>query len=83
MTVENAGAAAIEVKGDGNLNAWHQGLSFERVRFSGPALAKIDGLKDSRFDSVSFVGHGSANPWQLGKAEGLQFNQVEPAPEPR
>lgn len=83
VTVENAGAAAIEVKGDGNLNAWHQGLSFERVRFSGPALAKIDGLKDSRFDAVSFSGHGEGNPWQLGKAEGLEFSDVKPAPEPR
>lgn len=54
VSVENAQGKAIEVKGDSQSNAWHQGLVFKRVRFSGPAKAQIDGLKYSRFDSVVF-----------------------------
>ncbi|MFL1416508.1 glycoside hydrolase family 28 protein [Pseudomonas fildesensis] len=80
VSVENAQGAAIEVKGDGEHNAYHQGLVFERVRFSGPARARIDGLKDSRFDRVVFSETGVANPWQLSDSQGLTFNEVEPAP---
>ncbi|MGX1021879.1 exo-poly-alpha-galacturonosidase [Pseudomonas sp. Y3 TE3536] len=81
VTVENAQLAAIEVKGDSLHGAYHQGLSFERVRFSGPAKAKIDGLKGSRFDTVHFSGTGSANPWQVSASDGLVFEDVQPAPE--
>ncbi|WDY56214.1 glycoside hydrolase family 28 protein [Pseudomonas sp. PSKL.D1] len=80
VTVENAGLAAIEVKGDSQHGAYHQGLAFERVRFSGPAKAKIDGLRDSRFDGVHFVETGGANPWQVALSDGLTFHDVEPAP---
>ncbi|VVN89802.1 glycosyl hydrolase family 28 protein [Pseudomonas fluorescens] len=80
VSVENAGLAAIEVKGDSQHDAWHQGLAFERVRFSGPAGVKIDGLKDSRFDAVSFSEAGDANPWQVSGSQGLAFHDVEPAP---
>ena len=68
---------AIEVKGDSQNDAWHQGLVFERVRFSGPAKAQIDGLKDSLFDHVSFSGHGAANPWQITGSVGLTFKDVQ------
>jgi len=81
VTVENAQLAAIEVKGDSLHGAYHQGLSFERVRFSGPAKAKIDGLKGSRFDTVHFSETGSANPWQVSASDGLVFEDVQPAPE--
>jgi len=81
VTVENAQLAAIEVKGDSLHGAYHQGLSFERVRFSGPAKAKIDSLKGSRFDTVHFSETGSANPWQVSASDGLVFEDVQPAPE--
>ncbi|GAB1617386.1 glycosyl hydrolase family 28 protein [Pseudomonas sp. NGC7] len=81
VTVENAQLAAIEVKGDSLHGAYHQGLSFERVRFSGPAKAKIDGLKGSRFDTVHFSETDSANPWQVSASDGLVFEDVQPAPE--
>ncbi|MBA1199210.1 glycoside hydrolase family 28 protein [Pseudomonas plecoglossicida] len=80
VSVENAQLAAIEVKGDSQHGAYHQGLSFERVRFSGPALARIDGLKDSRFDSIRFSETGGTNPWQVKDSDGLAFQDVEPAP---
>lgn len=80
VSVENAQLAAIEVKGDSQHGAYHQGLSFERVRFSGPALARIDGLKDSRFDAIRFSETGGTNPWQLKDSDGLAFQDVEPAP---
>lgn len=80
VSVENAGMAAIEVKGDSQHSAFHQGLAFERVRFSGPAGVKIDGLKDSRFDTVRFSEAGDANPWQVSGSQGLAFHDVEPAP---
>lgn len=79
VSVENAGMAAIEVKGDSQHNAWHQGLVFERVRFSGEAKAKVDGLRDSRFDTVRFSEAG-ANPWQVSNSQGLAFSDVDPAP---
>ncbi|MDR0278718.1 MAG: glycoside hydrolase family 28 protein [Paucimonas sp.] len=79
VSVENAGMAAIEVKGDSQHNAWHQGLVFERVRFSGEAKAKVDGLRDSRFDGVRFSEAG-ANPWQVSNSQGLAFSDVDPAP---
>ncbi|HDS1816262.1 TPA: glycoside hydrolase family 28 protein [Pseudomonas putida] len=81
VTVENAQLAAIEVKGDSQHGAYHEGLNFERVRFSGPAKAKIDGLKGSRFDAVHFSETGSANPWQVSASNGLVFEHVQPAPE--
>lgn len=80
VSVENAQLAAIEVKGDSQHGAYHQGLSFERVRFSGPALARIDGLKDSRFDTIRFSETGGTNPWQVKDSDGLAFQDVEPAP---
>lgn len=80
VSVENAQGKAIEVKGDSQHNAWHQGLVFERVRFSGPAKAQIDGLKDSLFDHVSFSEHGAANPWQITGSVGLTFTDVQPPP---
>lgn len=80
VSVENAQLAAIEVKGDSQHGAYHQGLSFERVRFSGPALARIDGLKDSRFDAIRFSETGGTNPWQVKDSDGLAFQDVEPAP---
>ncbi|MFV3406269.1 MULTISPECIES: glycosyl hydrolase family 28 protein [Pseudomonas] len=80
VTVENAGMAAIEVKGDSQRGAYHQGLAFERVRFSGPAPVKIDGLKDSRFDHLRLSQAASQNPWQIGDSQGLAFTDVEPAP---
>ncbi|MBK5538447.1 glycoside hydrolase family 28 protein [Pseudomonas sp. TH05] len=80
VSVENAKLAAIEVKGEGKNNAYHQGLTFERVRFSGTAKAKIDGLKDSRFDTLRFTQTGGANPWQISDSPGLTFKDVEPAP---
>ncbi|MEE1924430.1 glycoside hydrolase family 28 protein [Pseudomonas sp. 148P] len=79
VSVENAGMAAIEVKGDSQHDAWHQGLVFERVRFSGEAKAKVDGLRDSRFDAVRFSGT-TANPWQVSNSQGLAFSEVDPAP---
>ncbi|WP_410524847.1 glycosyl hydrolase family 28 protein [Pseudomonas sp. DTU_2021_1001937_2_SI_NGA_ILE_001] len=79
VSVENARGAAIEVKGDSAHDAFHQGLVFERVRFSGPAQAKIDGLKDSRFDAVRFSETGDVQPWQVKNSQGLSFSQVEPA----
>ncbi|MCY1183791.1 hypothetical protein D9M73_244390 [compost metagenome] len=82
MSVENAGTAAIEVKGDSRHGAYHQGLAFERVRFSGPAPVKIDGLKDSRFDALRFSRTGGANPWQVQGSQGLAYTDVEPAPHP-
>ena len=81
VSVENAQMAAIEVKGDSQHNAYHQGLVFERVRFSGPAKAKIDGLKDSTFDNIRFSETGGANPWQVSGSQGLAFQDVEPAPQ--
>jgi exo-poly-alpha-galacturonosidase len=80
VSVENAQGKAIEVKGDSQHDAWHQGLVFERVRFSGSAKAQIDGLKDSLFDHVSFSGHGAANPWQITGSVGLTFKDVQPPP---
>jgi exo-poly-alpha-galacturonosidase len=80
VSIENAQGKAIEVKGDSQHNAWHQGLVFERVRFSGPAKAQIDGLKDSLFDHVSFSEHGAANPWQITGSVGLTFKDVQPPP---
>lgn len=82
VSVENAGTAAIEVKGDSQHNAFHQGLVFERVRFSGPAPVKIEGLKDSRFDNLRFSETTGANPWQVSNSQGLAFSDVEPAPKP-
>lgn len=82
VSVENAGTAAIEVKGDSEHNAFHQGLVFERVRFSGPAPVKIEGLKDSRFDNLRFSETTGANPWQVSNSQGLAFSDVEPAPKP-
>jgi exo-poly-alpha-galacturonosidase len=82
VTVENAQLAAIEVKGDSLHGAYHQGLAFERVRFSGPAKVKIDGLQGSRFEAVHFSEAGTGNPWQVGSSEGLVFKDVRPAPEP-
>ena len=80
VSVENAGSAAIEVKGDSQHGAWHQGLVFERVRFSGQARAKIDGLRDSRFAGVSFSDREPGNPWQVSNSQGLAFKDVELAP---
>lgn len=80
VSVENAGMAAIEVKGDSGHDAWHQGLVFERVRFSGEAKVKIDGLRDSRFEGVRFTDTAGANPWKIGTSQGLAFSDVEPAP---
>ncbi len=80
VSVENAGSAAIEVKGDSQHGAWHQGLVFERVRFSGQAKAKIDGLRDSRFAGVSFSDREPGNPWQVSNSQGLAFKDVELAP---
>lgn len=80
VSVENAQGAAIEVKGDSTRNAWHQGLVFERVRFSGPAKVRLDGLKESRFEQVVFSKTGAANPWQITESQGLTFKDVEPAP---
>jgi len=77
VSVENAGSAAIEVKGDSQHDAWHQGLVFERVRFSGQAKAKIDGLRDSRFAGVSFSDREPGNPWQVSNSQGLAFKDVE------
>lgn len=82
VSVENAGTAAIEVKGDSEHNAFHQGLVFERVRFSGPAPVKIEGLKDSRFDNLRFSETNGANPWQVSNSQGLAFSDVEPVPKP-
>lgn len=80
VSVENAGTAAIEVKGDSGHGAWHRGLVFERVRFSGGARVKIDGLRDSRFEGVRFSDTAGANPWKIGTSQGLAFSDVEPAP---
>ncbi|WP_273822776.1 glycoside hydrolase family 28 protein [Pseudomonas asplenii] len=80
VSVEQAKLAAIEVKGDSQGNAYHQGLVFERVRFSGPAKANIDGLKDSRFDQVVFSQTEGGNPWQVKNSQGLTFKEVQPAP---
>ena len=55
-------------------------MVFERVRFSGPAPVKIDGLKDSRFVGLRFTHTGGANPWQVQGSQGLAFTDVEPAP---
>ncbi|KAA8562026.1 Exo-poly-alpha-D-galacturonosidase [Pseudomonas extremaustralis] len=81
VSVENAQGAAIEVKGDALHGAYHQGLVFERVRFSGTAPARIDGLKDSRFDNVVFSQTGATNPWQVSDSHGLVFRDVQPAPQ--
>lgn len=80
VSVENAQGKAIEVKGDSQHNAWHEGLVFQRVRFSGPAGVRIDGLKDSRFEQVVFSDYGTANPWQVTGSTGLNFKAVQPAP---
>lgn len=80
VSVENAQGKAIEVKGDSQSNAWHQALTFERVRFKGSAKAQIDGLKDSVFDNVVFSEQGSANPWQVTGSVGLTFTDVVPPP---
>lgn len=80
VSVENTRGSAIEVKGNSAAGLYHQGLSFDRVRFSGPAGVSIDGLKDSRFDRIEFTGQGPVNPWHLTNTQGLQFNQVHPAP---
>lgn len=80
VSVENAQGRAIEVKGDSQHNAYHQGLVFERVRLRGAAGVRIDGLKDSRFDQVVFSDYGPVNPWQVIESSGLSFNQVEPSP---
>ena len=82
VTVESAKVSAIEVKGDSAHGAYHQGLDFQRVRFIGPAKAKIDGLKDSSFSHITFTQHGSDNPWQISGSQGLTFTDVEPAPQP-
>jgi exo-poly-alpha-galacturonosidase len=82
VTVESAKVSAIEVKGDSAHGAYHQGLDFQRVRFIGPAKAKIDGLKDSSFSRITFTQHGSDNPWQISGSQGLTFTDVEPAPQP-
>jgi len=81
VTVENAQLAAIEVKGDSQHGAFHHHLAFERVRFSGPAVARIDGLKDSRFDAVQFSDTNASNPWQVSGSTGLAFHNVVPAPQ--
>lgn len=80
VSVENAQGSAIEVKGDSQHNAYHQGLIFQDVRFRGAAGARIDGLKDSRFERVVFSEHGNANPWQVTGSSGLSFKDVEPSP---
>lgn len=81
VSVEHAQVAAIEIKGDSQSNAYHQGLVFERVRFSGAAKARIDGLKDSQFTDIVFSETGGVNPWQVSNSQGLSFNKVEPAPQ--
>ncbi|EJM06079.1 hypothetical protein PMI18_00905 [Pseudomonas sp. GM102] len=80
VSVENAQGKAIEVKGDSRSNAYHQGLVFERVRFSGPTKVQIDGLKDSQFDSVVFSETGGGNSWQVSNSQGLSFNAMDPTP---
>ncbi|WDU65646.1 glycoside hydrolase family 28 protein [Pseudomonas poae] len=80
VSVENAQGRALEVKGDSEHNAYHTGLVFEDVRFRGAAGARIDGLKDSRFERVVFSGQGAVNPWQITGSSGLSFKAVEPAP---
>ncbi|OPA93017.1 exo-poly-alpha-D-galacturonosidase [Pseudomonas fluorescens] len=80
VSVENAQGRAIEVKGDSQHNAYHEGLVFQRVRLRGAAGARIDGLKDSRFEAVVFSEHGSANPWQVTGSSGLSFKDVQPVP---
>lgn len=80
VTVENARGAALEVKGDSKSNAYHAGLVFERVRFKGPATARIDGLKDSHFNQVVFSESGGANPWHVIDSPGLTFEEVTPQP---
>ncbi|HKS14357.1 MAG TPA: glycosyl hydrolase family 28 protein, partial [Pseudomonas sp.] len=81
VSVENARMAAIEVKGDSQHNAYHQGLTFERVRFSGEAKVTIDGLRDSRFEGIRFSETGDANPWQVSGSQGLAFHDVAPSPQ--
>lgn len=80
VSVENALGRATEVKGDSQNNAYHQGLVFERVRFSGPAKVQVDGLKDSRFEQVVFSQNAGVNPWQVTGSEGLVFKDVQPMP---
>ena len=80
VSVENAQGSAIEVKGDSQHNAYHEGLIFQDVRFRGAAVARIDGLKDSRFERVVFSEQGTANPWQVTGSSGLSFKDVQPSP---
>lgn len=54
---------------------------FQRVRFRGAAGARIDGLKNSRFENVVFSHYGVANPWQVTGSSGLSFEAVQPAPQ--
>jgi len=81
VSVEDAQGRAIEVKGDSRHNAYHEGLVFQRVRFRGAAGARIDGLKNSRFENVVFSHYGAANPWQVTGSSGLSFEAVQPAPQ--
>ncbi|MDE1165178.1 MAG: glycosyl hydrolase family 28 protein [Pseudomonas sp.] len=80
VTVENARGMAIQVKGDSHGPVFHQGLAFERVRFSGQGKVRIEELKDSRFENVEFSEQGTANPWQITHSQGLEFKHVQPPP---
>lgn len=79
VTVEDAAGAAIQVKGDSAHDAFHENVAFEQVRFKGKAGAQIDGLRNSRFTDVSFVG-SEGDPWNIKGSEGLSFDRVEPQP---
>ncbi|WP_043300999.1 glycoside hydrolase family 28 protein [Pseudomonas sp. M47T1] len=80
VSVQNTLGTAIEVKGDNQRKAYHQGLVFKDVRFSGAAKVHIDGLKDSRFEGVEFSGNGGVDPWQVSHSHGLVFEHVTPTP---
>ncbi|WP_277964536.1 glycoside hydrolase family 28 protein [Pseudomonas sp. RIT-To-2] len=80
VSVENTRGMAIEVKGGSDSKSYHQGLSFERVQFSGPAGVHIDGLKDSRFEDVVFTGPRSANRWQITRTDGVSYKNIQPSP---
>lgn len=54
VSVEGNHGVGIEIKGDSAHGVYHRDLSFERVRFSGPAAVQVDGAQGVRFDEVSF-----------------------------
>lgn len=56
---------------------WHNHLSFKQVTFYQDQKTRIDHLKDSQFEEVTFL-NGDDSPWKLSHSKNVKFVKVSP-----